>query len=385
VNWTIFRGLMLRAAHNRGFAAPNLPTLHAPRQFTVDNLPGRVDPYFAHTIGSGQYVMRSYSSGNAQLKALTSTGESAGIVLEVPKVKGLSVSVDYWKIEQQDVVGARTDAQILDSDNALLRAYTTAQLAAGRAITEIDLGSGTANYKGDPAIVRNAPTPQEIAAFASFNASRPPAQQAAAVGTILSRSAPYENIARGTASGIDFSVAYQLPAARWGRVSIKTDWCYFIESKQTRMPAGAMPATAERLGVDGTTRWRGMGTISWRKSAWQVTVGGYYIGHYADSGATTTAEVFEALGQPRHLSRQFSDGTFVYRYRVPSVSSYNLSAAYRLGRTATPWRDFSIRLGIVNVMDQAPPLTSDAAGYAPAIHSNLFPGRTWTLELTREF
>ncbi|MGH7945641.1 MAG: TonB-dependent receptor domain-containing protein, partial [Opitutaceae bacterium] len=386
VNWRPCAGMMVRASFNRGFAAPNLPTLYAPTQYTVDGLPGRLDPYLAQTLGTAQYVMRSYSSGNAQLKPITSTGKSAGVVLEVPKVSGLSLTADYWQIDQQNVVGARTDSQILDADNALLRAYTRARLAAGRTINQIDLGSGTANYKGDPAIVRNAPSEREIAAFSAYNAGRPASQQAAVAGTIFSRSAPYENIARGFASGVDFGMAYLLPAAPWGRLSLSTDWSYIIESRQTRTPSGGVSSTSEKLGVDGTTRWRGMGTITWRPKNWSVNIGGYYVGDYADSAGTINAAVFESLGRPRYISRQFTDGHFAYRYRVRDVLSYNASIGYRFEREAPGvFRDVSVRLGIVNLTDQEPPLTPDTAGYAPAVHASLFPGRTWTLEVTRQF
>jgi iron complex outermembrane recepter protein len=385
-NWKPCHGLMARASYNRGFAAPNLPTLHAPSQFTIDSLPGRIDPYLSQTLGTAQYVMRNYSSGNTKLKPITSTGKSAGLVLEVPKVKGLSFTADYWQIEQQDVVGARLDNQILDSDNALLRAYTASQLAAGRAINQIDPGSGTPGYKGDPAIERQAPTPQEIAAFAAFNATRPPAEQAAAVGTILSRSAPYENIARGFASGVDFSVAYLLPPFPSGRISFVSEWSYLIKTSLTRNPPGGIPTTTERLGVDGTTRWRGMSAITWRKREWSATISAYYIGDYADSGGPITGAVFESLGQPAYISRQFTDGTLAYRYRVSDVMSYNAAAGYRFkGEASWLLRNTSVRLGIVNVTDEEPPLTPDTAGYATSVHASLFPGRTWTVELTRQF
>jgi iron complex outermembrane recepter protein len=386
VNWRPWRGLMLRGSCNRGYAAPNLPTLHAPSQFTVDSQPGLVDPYLAQHVGSAQYVMRKYSAGNTKLRPVTSTGKSAGIVLEIPRVKGLSLSADYWEIDQQDVVGSRTDAQILDSDNALLRAYTESQLAAGRTIGQIDPGSGTPSYKGDPGIVRNAPTVEDIAAFNAYNASRPPAQQAAVVGSIFSRTALYENIARGFVSGVDFSLAYKVPATGWGRLSLLTDWTYLIESNQTRSLTGGVSPLTERLEVDGTTRWRGMGAITWRKKEWHANLSGYYIGDYADSAGTTKAAAFESLGKPRYISRQFTDGSFVYRYRVDDVISYNAAVGYHFGRDASRWlRDTSVQLGIVNLSDKEPPLTPDTAGYATSIHASLFPGRTWTVELTRQF
>lgn len=386
LNWRPYSGLMVRGSYNKGFAAPNLPTLYAPSQFTVDSLPGRVDPYLSQTIGTASYVMRNYSSGNTKLKPITSTGKSAGLVLEVPKVKGLSVTADYWQIDQADVVGSRLDTQILDSDNALLRAYTQSQLAAGRPIGQIDAGSGTGGYKGDPGIVRNAPTAQDLAAFAAYNASRPPAQQVAAVGTVFSRNAPYENLARGFASGIDLSLAYALPTLPIGRISLNTDWSYLIKTYQVRAALGSAPTTQERMNVDGTTRWRGNSTVTWRKSNWNASLSAYYIGAFADSAATTSAAVYTNLGEPKYISKQLDSGTFAYRYSVRDVISYNAAIGYRFNRDASKWlRNTSVRLGVVNLLDQEPPLTSDTAGYATSVHASLFPGRTWSIELTRQF
>ena len=386
LNWRPYSGLMVRASYNRGFAAPNLPTLYAPNQFTVDSLPGRVDPYLSQSLGTASYVMRNYTSGNTKLKPIVSTGKSAGLVLEVPRVKGLSVTADYWQIDQADVVGSRLDTQILDSDNVLLRAYTQSQLAAGRAVGQIDAGSGTANYKGDPAIVRFAPTAQELAAFATYNSTRPAAQQVAAVGTVFSRSAPYENLARGYANGIDFSVNYLLPTLPIGRVSLSTDWSYLISTYQIRTPVGGTPTNQERLDIDGTTRWRGTATMNWRKNNWSSNLSAYYTGAFADSAATTSAAVYTQLGEPKYIAKQFDSGSFAYRYIVRDVISYNASIAYRFDRDASKWlRNTSVRVGVINLFDQEPPLTSDSAGYATSVHATLFPGRIWSMELTRQF
>mgnify|MGYP003346979780 CR=1 FL=1 len=50
-------------------------------------------------------------------------------MVEVPGVKGLSVSIDYWEIEQKMLILAYARDATLDDQ--LLRAYTQSQLAAG--------------------------------------------------------------------------------------------------------------------------------------------------------------------------------------------------------------------------------------------------------------
>ena len=42
-------------------------------------------------------------------------------------------------------------------------------------------------------------------------------------------------------------------------------------------------------------------------------------------------------------------------------------------------------VGVVNLTDRQPPLASGAFGYNSGVHGSLLPGRTWSLELTRQF
>lgn len=389
LNYHPWRRLLVRASANEGFTAPTLPTLYAPSQFGVDTAPGLTDTYRNLAgLSDATYPMRSYATGNPHLRPTRSRGRSAGLVVEVPKLRGLTLTADYWRIEQNDIVGGRTASQILNSDQALLSAYVQSQLAAGRTAAQIDLGSGTPNYKGDPAVVRFAPDANDVAAFAAANAGRPPAQQSPVVGKIFSRYAPYENIARAHASGLDLSLTYQLPALPLGRFTVHTDWSYLIRSNQTRdLPTGSI--TSERLEVDGAARWRGSASVTWRKSAWSASLSGYYTGSFADSTAVTTAAAYNALGAPGHLSRQFSDGGYVYRYVVRDILSANAHVAHTFRGHATRaplfLRDTTVRLGVVNLTDREPPLAAGSFGFSSAVHLALFPGRTWTLELTREF
>lgn len=384
-NWRPYRGLMVRASYNEGFAAANLPTLYQPAQFTVDSLPGQTDPYRNAAINEGAYVQRNYTSGNKDLLPVESTGKSAGIVLEIPFVKGLSVTADYWEIEQENEISIRSASQILNRDSQLLRDYVNAQLAAGRTISQIDLGSGTANYRGDPNVVRFAVTPEDVAAFNAANASKPAAQQLPVVGRIFSRTAKFENLAQGYSSGIDMSLNYLLPALPVGRFTVSTEWSYLIESNQTRTPPGGTPQYIERMNVGGTTRWRGTGTITWRKDQWNASLSAYYVGSWADT-ATTTAALYNSLGEPSYVSKQFDSGGFLYRFRVRDVTTFNAALGYRFQREAKHlFRGTGVRLGVINLTDREPPLVPGAFGYSSSVHGSLFAGRTWTLEITRQF
>lgn len=384
VNWKPTESLMIRASYNQGFSAPNLPTLYAPTRFIVDSAPGSNDAYRSQTVGNGTYVMKRFSTGNLALQPVTSTGKSVGLALEVPKIKGLSVTADYWQVDQANVIGSYSDAQLVNSDVAKLNAYTQSQLAAGRPISQVDLGSGTSNYKGDPGIKRLAPTAAEIAEFAAYNATRPAAQQAAPVGRIDSRNIQFQNLAKGYASGIDLSLNYIVPNLPLGRFTLNADWSYMIRTYQLRDVPGAAPAFIERLDVNGTTRWRGTTTVSWRKGNWNANLGGYYTGRFADT-ATVNAATYAALGAPGYISRQFDSGSYLHRYVVRDVVSFNASVGYRFKQEAPRvLRNSSIRLGVINLTDREPPHTSDQTGFSAGVHGSLFQGRAWTLELTKQ-
>ncbi len=385
LNWKPASGVMVRASFNEGFTAPNLPTLYAPTRFIVDSAPGATDIYRNQTVGNATYIMKRFSSGNLAIKPTTSIGKSVGLVVEVPKVKGLAITADYWQIDQSNIIGSYSDTQLFNSDTAKLNAYTQAQLAAGKTIAQIDVGSGTPAYKGEPGIVRFAPTAADTAAFAAFNAGRPAAQQAATVGLIESRNIVFQNLAKGYASGVDLSASYQLPTLPVGKFSLSADWSYSIRSYQLRDNPGAAPSFIERMNVDGTTRWRGNASVSWRKGGWSAGGSGYYVGRFADT-ATTTAANYAAFGEPTYISKQFDSGNYLYRYVVHDVVTFNAFLGHRFGPESAKWlRGSGVRVSVVNLTDREPPLTSGAFGFSSSVHGSLLAGRTWSLELTRQF
>ena len=383
LDWKPFDAVMVRASLNRGFAAPTLTAKYTPTQFTVDN---PVDSYRNAGIGEGAYSQRRVTTANPALKPVKSEGHSVGIVIEVPKVRGLTVTADYFQIEQQDEVGTRSNAQILNSDLALLQAYTAEQLAAGRTIDQIDLGSGTAAYKGDPMVERAVVTATDIAAFAAANVAKPAAQRLAPVGRVVNRYMPFENFAQSHVSGVDLSLSYARRSGRWGRIMTSTEWTYLIRSDVTRSPAGGTTTVSDRLGANGTTRWRGSSSLAWERRNWSASAGAYYIGSFGDTGATTTAAVYESLGKPSYIVKQMDNNAFVYRYRVSDVVTFNASLGYAFGKESNPWlRNTKMKIGVINLTDREPPLASGSMGFNAAVHNSLFPGRNWTLELSRKF
>ena len=158
---------MLRGSYNEGFIAPSLAALFTSPRWTITAGAGDIDTYRNPVTAEGPYVQRTYFGGNPNLKPQESEGETFGAVIDVPAVKGLSFTAYYWKIDRSDLLGRRSVAQIRESDTALLQAYTRDQLASGVPINQIDLGSGTASYRGDQDVERFPLTAEGAATFAA--------------------------------------------------------------------------------------------------------------------------------------------------------------------------------------------------------------------------
>ena len=377
--------MMVRASYNQGFHAPNLAQL-----FTgtlIRTVTGSIDTYRSTVTGlvtDGASNRRSVASGNPNLQPEQSTGKSAGIVIEVPHVKGLALSVDYWEIRQKDVIAA--GGSITDDTQALLVA-TQAALAAGQSIGGIDLGSGTAAYQGDAAVVRLPVTQADRDAFALFNSTRPASSQRAVVGGIDILRTSFFNKSQEYVSGFDFDLNYRFPTKAIGNFTFNANWTK-LNSFYAYNSAGAARTDlldTNSTAVGGATpKWRGTMSLTWRRKAWGAGLSAYYIGHYTDSGATTTQAIFESLGSPSYIQPVFTNGNTIFRYVVPSTVSYNAYVSYRIP-TENKWaKDTTVRVGVVNLTNVKPPLSSDSRGYDPALYNLMARGLSWSVQITKK-
>jgi len=388
LNWRPFSWLMLRGSFNEGFMAPSLAALYTSPRWTITAGAGDIDIYRNPALNEGPYVKRTYFGGNPDLKAQESEGQTYGLVLDVPGIDGLSLTADFWKIDRTNLLGSRSIAQVDESDRALLAAYTKAQLAAGVPISQIDLGSGTANYKGDPNIERFPLTPEDRAAFAAYNAANPN-NPVAAAGRIFARFNPFLNLAASEHQGIDFGLRYALRNTTLGSFVISSEWAYLDRSTSVLAPVNVAPTINEGLYAGGAAKWRGTTNINWQSGGWNAGLGIYYVGKTHDSGATTTQAVYESLNRPSYIEPFFTAGRTIYRRVIDPVVSYNLTVGYRFDEQGPEWlRDTRVRLSVLNLTNEEPPLSaagSDNFGYDPSVSQSLLAGRSWMLQLTRKF
>jgi len=385
LNWKPVSWMMVRGSYNQGFHAPNLAQL-----FTgtlIRTVTGSTDTYRSPVTllpTDGPSNRRSVASGNPDLQPEKSTGKSAGIVIEVPVLKGLSLGVDYWEVAQTDVIAS--SGSIAD-DNQALNVATQAALAAGQAIGSIDLGSGTANYQGDGAVVRLPVTQADRDAFALFNSTRTPANQKAVVGAIDILRTTYFNRSSQFVNGLDFDLTYRFPKMAIGNFTFNTTWTKLIDFHSYNAAGSARTELlwSNSANVGGATpKWRGSASLNWRRQDWSAGISAYYIGDYSDAGATTTQSIADSLGNPTYIVPVFTNGSTVYRYRVSDSISYNATVSYRI-HTKSKWtNDTTVRVGVVNLFDKQPPLSSDSRGYDPSVYNLMARGQYWSIQLTKK-
>lgn len=391
LTWRPLDWMLLRASYNEGFRAPNLAQLFTGELVRSSS---QTDSYRSTVTllpsdGAQNRLFRR--SGNQNLRPEEAEGLSVGVVVDVPGVKGLTLTADYWEIRQDGAIS--TSGGVTEDTDALLAA-TQAALAAGQSINNIDLGSGTANYQGDPSVVRNPVTQADRDAFAAYNATRPASQQRAVVGSIAFIRETYFNRAERFTNGLDFEVSYRFPKLAFGNLNFSTEWTYVIDAYAYDAPN--TPRNDLRW-QNSAPIWKGNASLTWRKGAWRAGVSALYTGDYQDADGSTTQAVFESLGRPGYIVQTFDTGANRYRFLVDALTTYNAYVSYHVpkngglrenlstGVLMGLLSDTTVRLGVLNLTNEEPPLAVDSRGYSTSVYNSVARGRIWSLELSRKF
>ncbi|QYM78517.1 TonB-dependent receptor [Horticoccus luteus] len=382
--------ILLRGSYSESFRAPNLVQVdNTPLQRLVSSITDyyRVD---VTALGSdGSRTRKVTRQGNAALKPEEADTVAIGLVVEVPKVKGLTVSADYWSMKQRNVIanlGATLQMQI-DSD--MLDAATQAQLAAGKTISDVVVQDGT-HYLGNPRIHRAPITGADLTAFANYNATHAPSDQRAPVGKIATIIDDYLNLDARNVGGIDFSLQYRLPRLPIGQFTLRGEGAWMNQYDQMLASEGGI--MRDRLGLDGITRWKANASLIWRWKQWGAGWFTNYVMGSIDTSANiglassaTTQAVLQALNYPDYL-RPYMDSTGSTRigYRVGDWISHNAYVNYKFSRrkAAPALRDVSVRVGVNNVFGIDPPFADETRGYRTSAGSPR--GRQYYLQLSKQ-
>lgn len=394
LTWRPVPQVLVRASRNEGFLAPDLTRVYSPTQFSRTSPPGELDTVRSNFFtGAGRpadtrVLTINYNVANRDLQPEVSRGTSAGFGFEVPGIKGLTITIDYWEIEQKSLILSRgRDASL---DDSRLRAYTQAQLAAGVPIQQIDVGYRLApgdesgNYKGDPATLRAKVTPADLALFASANGSLAPSRQLAPLGTLIGGVNSFRNsTGRNFTNGFDYSLRYQMPQTRLGRLSLAVEWAQFLNKFSKLTPTDEKNDAVHNMDIPRT---KASSTLTWRKGGWSASASFVYHTPIWTGSNASQASYDRLKGQVDYLRAIYNNGALAYHEIGNKQTQLNLGLGYRWGAQAGWWwRRASVRLGVNNAQDREPTHSQAQTGYVGSLGSSQWIGRAYSLTYGRDF
>ena len=312
LRWQPVREVLVRGAWGTGFRAPSLFDLYQPDLFGAT---GDIynDPLRCASTGSPRDCNAQFTTrlgGNPDLQPEESTNWSVGFAWE--PTNWFSVGVDYWSIKIDNVIGTPGETAIFSD-----------MVAAEAAGTLVRYAPGSAGCQG----AGSPPLPCPV----NFGIQN------------------LVNLSTLETSGFDLNFSLRSPATEVGRFTFAFTGTKYFEWKQKEAGGddvdligrygGGVAATIVNSGSTGAfPKWKHSANFGWSRGPWNANVHQTYVHGYEDAGATR---------------------------RVGSWSVFDVNASY------TGFRNWSLTLGIKNVMDRDPPYTRQSqafqVGYDPSI------------------
>jgi outer membrane receptor protein involved in Fe transport len=391
-DWRPESHVLVRGSFEHGFRAPNLAALNTPTRSSVGT---GTDPYYNGVsslgVNDGSAQRFTTTGVNGKLGPEKAESGSFGVVIDVPWVEGLSFSADYWKIHQVGLIAAPTSASVQTAETAALKGATQTLLSQGQTLASITpqmlasaLGSGCTNNPLTNALTymsyHDAATGASVYRTCSVDPTTAAAANAAglaAAGTLYNTYLPFANLASATEDGVDFNITYRSPMFAFGRFQVISDSAWLADFQRRQSATGPIQ---HYLGLQGASRWRANLNLLWYYNGWSAGVSAYYIGDYADQNATIATS---SLSKVPANSVYTIDG--IHYWKVASSITENAFMSYTFSNMNRILDNGTIRLGVNNLTNRAPPLTSDTAGYDPTVYQSLAQGRVWSLAITKKF
>jgi len=352
-SWSLFDGVLARGAWSQGFRAPNLVQVNdlgTTRSNTRDDLvrcfaeiqTGQISG-FDDCDGSGTVSLRT---GTNELQPEDTESINLGVVLSPAFIPGLTLTADYWRVEQDGIVGVFGDQNQIALD--LLRR----------------LDGGT-----NPNVIRDTPDQDRIDLFAGTGLD--PA------GDIIRVLDPYLNLDTRVSKGWDFGLFYDIPDFGIGDFDIQLNAAYldsFFQSPGAdgqelldAVAAGTLPGitianTGQVRELNGRPPWRVTGRLSWESGPVRVSFFGRYVDSVFDTSVT-----------------QDDTGEF---FQVDDWFTLNAAISYTI-ENDTALDGTRLRVGVNNLFNEEPPLADQSFGFFSNLHSAR--GRQVSITLRKNF
>ena len=356
--WKPIDDLMVRGNWTEGFRAPSVSDLFLGQS---DSFPELTDPCNSSEIGTldsrgvalcngttsyggvpvGGYTqnnsqIRITVGGNTDLKPESSITTTFGFVYSPSWLEGFNVSLDWWKIELEDVIRTPSGEAIADS------CYRDLNLAQCQLITR---GAG---------------------------------------GFITDLSAVSRNLGKRDVEGYDMTVSYAIPETSYGKFSVIWDTTY-LASFVDDDPLDAFDQDDNLAGDydDRNNNWRIRSnvTLNWQKGDWSANwMMRYYSGQDESCRGFSSNRTLELRNRALLCSdpnRRTDRGEAPQNYLGGTV--YNDANV----TWAAPW-NARVTVGVNNILDRDPPRSAStfANSFDPQYE---IPGRFLFMRYSQKF
>lgn len=322
LNYQPTEDLKLRAALSRSFIAPTLGQLHAPGATTIA---GPV-PQF----GGG--FVSVLLTPTEKVVASRSHNTSFGFVWTPRRVKGFSAELNVFRIRQDDIIRS----------------------LAGKGPLQAILDDVDARGPASPYVEH-----VHVGDFAGPIVSRPGQISELGLDNIYFVAPASGNIGTVKISGFDLRLSYDLRLGDAGTLRLESSSTYYARyDSQPIAGAAYIPSAGLATTFNGTIpRWRTYGTLTYRASRWESTVGFSYC------PPTRDAEWSEAWA---------SEG---YRQTQPACVTWDASVSGTLGSGSSWLKRLRFTLGVTNLTNNLPAKVVASEGADIAEFSPI--GRFW--------
>jgi outer membrane receptor protein involved in Fe transport len=312
--WQPIRDIRFRVTRSRDIRAPNLNDLY---QAGASNSDSVTNPFYSATDPSKGPATYSYSAtavGNPNLKPEKSDSWNIGAVFTPRFLKGFNASIDYFRIEIKDAIGAFGAQDIINLCQRGNQDFCSA-------------------YTVDPT-----------------NASK-----------LLFRTQPF-NFSRQLVRGIDFEAAYRVPLGSASSFTLRGTATNYIDNLLYTGVAGAV--TVNNAGINGsqggTPSWifHVSATLDTPTTSVTAVARGVSAGKYSGTGIECqTACPISTSAFPTYDNNQVSGLLYI---------DLNLTQNIKLDRT-----DAQFFINVTNLFDRAPLLVPETGLAANTTYSDM--------------
>lgn len=316
--------LTVRGSWSKGFRQPSLYELYA-------SPTSGLSPVQHPLTGVNEPEQTVTVSGNRRLAPERTKYLNAGLIWspQMPSIKGLTLSVDYWDIERTGTVTNNYQ----DTANRFFGRTPSGAAAPGGLLP-------------GESVVRNVD------------------------GTINVVNSVFFNLGQTKAAGFDYTATYVIRTDTVGRFELSAEATHYTHYRIASAAGGEMVEVVNQPTPEGTgsdnayLRWKRRGQVVWNYRGFTTVFGGTYTDGFWD---------LDANGDP---------------FEVADTWIYDLQVAYNFSNRWAPWfADTKISVGARNLFDKDPPFASGFAGNSTGYPGFLYSaeGRFVYVSLTRRF